>query len=120
MPYALRRNPVFETDKSQLLKNRPLARKDVEQALESLSADPKQGVRYPGIVPDLFKARWPLKSYRIGNSGGLRIVYVLDEPGKSLLPITLWQKKDYTDERRAIAHVKQRIKDTLEALKAAS
>ena len=117
MSYEWRANPVFEAEMVRFLKNRPLARKDIDNALRSLVNNPKQGDRYPGIVPDLYKARWPLKSYRIGNSGGLRIVYVLEENKKCVLPISLWQKKDFADERNAIAHVKQRFKATVEALK---
>ena len=120
MSYEIRANPIFEADKRDFLKNRPLAAKDIDTALKSFQANPKQGDRVPGIVPDLFKARWPLKSYRIGNSGGLRIIYVLQEEKRVILPITLWQKKDMPNEREVIAHIKTRFKATVEALKAAN
>ena len=98
MSYKVRLNPIFENDKAQLLKNRPLAKTDIEAALESFRENPRQGDRIPGIsVLDIRKARWPLKSYRIGNSGGLRIIFVIQEEKKVILPITLWQKKRHNE-----------------------
>ena len=117
MPYEVRVNPVFENDKSQFLKNRPLARTDIEAAFKSFQENPRQGDRIPGIgALDIRKARWPLKSYRIGSSGGLRIIFVIQEEKKVILPITLWQKKDRTNESDVVAHVKKRLRETIEAL----
>ena len=118
MPYEVRSNPIFESDKDQFLKNRPLAKVDIEAAFKSFQENPRQGDRIPGIgTLDIRKARWPLKSYRIGNSGGLRIIFVIREEKKIILPITLWQKKDMTNERDVVAHVKKRLKETIEILR---
>jgi hypothetical protein len=120
MSYEVRANPVFESDKADFLKNRPLAKKDIEAALESFKKDPRQGDRIPGISPqEIRKARWPLKSYQMGARGGLRIVFVINEEKKAIVPLSLWQKKDMTNEGDVLALVKKRLKETIEALKSA-
>ena len=121
MSYEVRANLVFERDRERLLKNRPLAKKDIDAALKSFADNPRQGDRIPGISAlEIRKARWPLKSYRIGSSGGMRFIYIVQEEKKAILPLTLWQKKDMTDEKAVVAHVKARLKETIETLKAAN
>jgi hypothetical protein len=90
MSYEVRANPVFEIDKERLLKSRPLAHTDIAAAFVSLRENPRQADRMPGIgALDIRKARWPLKSYRIGSSGGLRIVFALRE--RVIIPLAIWQ-----------------------------
>lgn len=113
MSYDLAVNPIYERDRDQLLKNSPRAKSDIEAAWRSLCEEPRQADRVAGLGPiDLRKARWPLKSYRIGSSGGLRIVFLIIEARNQILPLTLWQKKDLTNEKDVVALIKLRLKQT--------
>lgn len=119
MSYEVRANPVFDADKRDVLKHFPAATRDLDRALESLRKDPRRGDFYTGTFPELYKLRWPLKSYNIGARGGLRIVYAVKESARIVIPITVWQKKTFQQERDAAAHTKARFQATIEALKTA-
>ena len=60
---------------STVLKHFPNAKSDIYDLIVSLSDNPKSGDQVPGYGGKIRKIRGHLKSYKIGQSGGLRAYY---------------------------------------------
>ncbi len=85
--------------------------------LASLSLRPSGGDRIPGFAPfDLRKVRFGLPEYRIGKSGGLRVIYMVHPSRVIPLFISIYFKGDYRSEHDVVALVKSNLKEILETL----
>jgi mRNA-degrading endonuclease RelE of RelBE toxin-antitoxin system len=73
MNYEIRLTPSFQRQLKFVLKKYPLIRSGLDAYLKSMK-NQLPGNRIPGH-PNLVKDRIALKPYRIGKSGGLRIIY---------------------------------------------
>jgi mRNA-degrading endonuclease RelE of RelBE toxin-antitoxin system len=89
----------------------------IKKHIQSITTNPLQGDRIPGFGSlHLRKSRIPLKGYNIGKSGGLRFIFMVDNPNKWVLPIALYFKGDYKTENSVQAMVKENLKSILDSL----
>jgi hypothetical protein len=85
----------FWTSAKDVIKHFPKAKSDIYDFLNNLSANPESGDPVPGYAGKVFKERWALKSYNIGERGGLRIYYYFYR--KLLAPFYIYSKKQFSD-----------------------
>jgi mRNA-degrading endonuclease RelE of RelBE toxin-antitoxin system len=100
----------------QIVKKFPLSKNHIEKFLASLEQHPfKDGDRMPGFFPShVRKARTGLPEYRIGKSGGLRIIYLAYEDDGSVLFLAAYHKGEDLSESDITALVKANLKELTE------
>jgi hypothetical protein len=82
------------------VKQYPNAKSDIFDFISYLSEHPGEGEAVPGYSGKIIKIRWPLKSYNIGKSGGLRIYYYFY--GDKLIPFFIFTKRQFADARKEL------------------
>lgn len=82
---------IFRKNFEKVLDSYPRSREDTRELIDNLPTTHQKGDIYPGINPQARKIRFPLKNYKIGVSGGLRLIFMVME--QCFLPILLYAKK---------------------------
>ena len=109
--------PCFSRLLKDILKKFPKSESSVLGLLATLSRNPMQGDRMPGFAPmHLRKLRAGLPEYRIGKSGGLRVIYMLHESRPEPLFVTVYYKGDYSSEHDVVALVKSNLRAILASI----
>lgn len=96
MSLEVKRTKAFENSAKKVFKLYPLSQKALNKAIDDLPITHLLGDIYPAIVPQVRKLRLPLKEYRIGKSGGARIIYASGK--RFILPVMLYYKGQYGQE----------------------
>ena len=110
MRYEVVRTDVFGGDLKAIFKKYKKSSSSIEAFLDSLAENP-QGDRIPGFAEvHLKKARIPLKEYRIGESGGLRLVYLLIPEKFKIVPVHIYSKSAYKGEQKVVANVRRNLR----------
>lgn len=71
MNYSISRTPEFSKHLKQIAKKYPSIKSDYPLLLNSLSANPIQGV---ALGKNCYKIRWKITSKHAGKSGGARVI----------------------------------------------
>lgn len=66
---------------------------------------------------DIYKIRLPLQDYKIGKSGGLRLLALALLVHDKLVPIVLYSKKQHPGAAVNTTWVKEKLKETIAELK---
>lgn len=111
MPYQIRLTSSFEAELDKISANYPKSKTDIENFINDLSGGPLQGRAYPGFGSNqVFKTRVPLKSYRLGKSQGLRLIYLVIHDREMIIPLTIYPKKGFGKEQKVIQKIKESLK----------
>lgn len=83
--------------------------------MENICKNPLVGDRIPGFGDSfhLRKLRLGLKEYKIGASGGVRVVFMVHEEKKLVVPISCYKKGTYKRESQKINAIKESLRDIL-------
>lgn len=93
----LGRPSCFVRQLEEVFKIFPNAKDSINQDLLSLVKKPEQGDQIPGYHGiGLYKARLPIKEYKIGKSNGLRVVYLIND---SFIFVAIYYKKKVNKEK---------------------
>lgn len=86
--------------------------------MENICQNPLVGDRIPGFGDSfhLRKVRLGLKEYKIGDRGGIRVVFLVHEEKKLVVPISCYKKGTYKRESEKINAVRRALKETLEEM----
>ena len=84
----------FKNQLDKILKKYKNSAESIIGFIKSLAKNPSQGDRIPrfGVV-HLRKLRVPLKKYRIGKSGGLRVIYMIGENCNTIFMVAIYFEK---------------------------
>ncbi|MFI3272056.1 MAG: hypothetical protein R3Y11_08165 [Pseudomonadota bacterium] len=112
---ALKRTDAFEHSAKKTLKPYPLSRKAIDVAIEDICKNPNVGDVYPGFSPAMRKIRFPLKEYKIGKSGGMRLIFTVTP--KFLVPILLYFKGQFSHEHDVQETLKVQMKTIIHEIR---
>ncbi|MCR4291260.1 MAG: hypothetical protein NUV76_00115 [Candidatus Kuenenia sp.] len=110
------RHNCFSHQLETIVKKFHQSEKSIKGYIKSIPANPFQGVRVPGLGHSfhLRKQRIPLKEYKIGARGGLRIIYLVDESNHLIYFISIYCKNDYKKEAAIVEMIKNNLKSILQ------
>jgi len=112
----LERFPFFTSQLDHIIKKYPLSEKSIKKALSTIISNPSSGDRMPGFgVINVCKLRHGLKEYRVGKSGGLRIIYAVFNNINGIIFISVYHKAEYRHEKDVLAFVRESLKKILTA-----
>lgn len=100
------------------LDNYPRSREDVRELVDGLPATHQRGDTYPDITPQVKKMRLPLQKYKIGTSGGLRLIFML--VNQLFLPIFIYAKRHVYKEAAVKKSIKIAQREILDELRETS
>ncbi|GEB79237.1 hypothetical protein DDE01_06520 [Desulfovibrio desulfuricans] len=112
------RTEAYIASERKALKPYQLSQQATHTAINSLAEGEPQGDVYPGITPALRKVRLPLSEYKIGKSGGLRLLFMISE--KLFLPVFLYFKGQFAHEHEIKKAVREQLKKVLAEMSASS
>lgn len=117
MSYQLRLFASFERHLKSIIKKYPLSESAIRAELTALVNNPEQGDVYPGFSPyQIRKFRIGLKAYRIGSSGGLRLIFIHHQPKALVVPVVIYKKGIPTAEHEIRRLVLDSLHDILRDL----
>lgn len=89
---------LFDTSLKKLLRKYSKAKKNVVDLISEVEKTPGIGTSIPGYGTafDIYKIRGALKSYSIGKSGGLRLIYFYDN--QDILLLFIYAKREMNNE----------------------
>ena len=79
----------FQRDLREAVKKHPSVKDDLRETLDKLSKDDtfRIGDRIPGIAAHVRKTRVGVKQQNIGKSKGYRLIYLVDEGRRRIIPL---------------------------------
>ncbi len=114
MSFELIRTEPFERQLRKILKQFPKSAGSINSVIDELADNPNGDV-YPGFYEfTIVKLRIQLKEYKIGKSSGLRLVYLLLEDKKNLIPLLVYHKPKFPTEHKVKEMIKEKLKEILE------
>lgn len=118
MPFSeLPRHACFQNQLDTLTERFKNSKTTIVKHLDILKTDPFKGDRIPGHGNmHMRKLRVPLKEYKIGKRGGLRLVYMIFESNKQLLMVAIYSKRDYKTESSIQNMLRDNLKSILASL----
>ena len=107
---------AYKSSKVKLLKKYPKADKDESAAATAVRNCPNLGDLFPGVGGyGTRKARFPLRSYNIGKSGGLRLIFF--PTATFIVPVHIYAKRMCRTETEEIEKVKENLRLIIQELK---
>lgn len=103
----------IKKDQKRIFKKFPKAQKRINGIIKSLTDNPRQGELYPGFNSEKLevrKLRINLKEYKIGESKGLRLIYIFLVIKDKVIPLLMYQKKEFSAEHKVITMIQTRLK----------
>ena len=91
MSFNIFRTDEFSKHLKQLSKKYPSIKKEYEQLLNSLLADPLQGV---SLGKNCYKIRWKISSKQTGKSGGARVITYDKVENQKITLLDVYDKAD--------------------------
>ncbi len=83
----------FKKSLNQVFKKYPRSQKRINEEIGKLKENPLQGNSYPGVGEiEVRKIRLSLSEYRIGESKGLRLIYLYLSHKEKIIPLVIYQK----------------------------
>ena len=119
-PFELCSLAFFTRELEEVCGRFPLSARDIRAVIDTLPSHPDAGDVYPGLktlIPAR-KLRIALKAYKIGRSGGLRLIYATHEEKRRVLPLHLYKKGGHGGEKEVRAQIQKRLKLALAELEA--
>ena len=114
----LERPSCFLAQISDINKAYPKSAATLESQLASILSNPESGARIPNFGEyHLRKARINLPEYNISKARGGRVIYIRLDESKQLFMISVYLKKHYIVEDRAMKMVAKNFKSALLELK---
>jgi hypothetical protein len=114
MSFEVVRTDSFDKDVKSIVRNYPKSRRSIERSINSLAGHPGQGDEYPGFGPfQIRKVRMPLKEYNIGKSNGLRLIFLVLNHSKRIIPVTLYKKNEVRAEIQVRLLIRDRLRELL-------
>jgi hypothetical protein len=100
MIYVLKTdNPCLKKDIKHLKKKFRRINEDLRAAVSEIVKSPRSNDALPGFDKTVYKSRHAIKTENIGALGGLRIVYLIDGSGITLLRVYFkGEKEDITPD----------------------
>ncbi len=109
------RPACFNHQLKKLIKKYKNSAKNINKDIDSIVKKPIQGDRIPRFGElHLRKLRIPLKEYKIGKSGGLRLIYLLNITENWIIMIAVYSKTDYKSEHSVQTMIKENLKSIKE------
>lgn len=99
----------------KVLDDYPRSREDVRGLVDELPVTYQRGDTYPGIIPQVRKMRLPLQKYKIGTSGGLRLIFMV--VNQLFLPTFIYAKKHVYKESTVKETIKTAQREILNELR---
>lgn len=91
MPVSVYWSAYFSKLFDKVLSAYPHSKESVRTTINALPEAPEQGDIYPGINPHVRKTRIALKEYKIGKSGGLRLIFMALQA--LIVPVLIYAKR---------------------------
>lgn len=112
------RHECFTRQLDKLISKFKNSKKTIVKQIDSILKKPlSASVRIPGFGElHMRKLRLGLKEYRIGKSGGIRIIYMIDVSNKWILMVSAYFKRDNKTEREIQSMIKENLKSILNSL----
>lgn len=112
MPFSeISRPDCFTCQLDKLIKKYKNSKEELEKHIKSIVTNPIQGdriLRFQGL--HIRKLRMPLKEYKLGKSGGVRVIYMVDTTHKWVLMIAIYSKKSNNSEKAIQTMIKDNLK----------
>jgi len=110
----LDRPPCFVHQLETLSKIFPNAKNSINKDLLSLVKNPEQGNQIPGYHGiGLYKARLPIKEYKISKRDGLRVIYLIND---SFIFVAIYYKKKVNKEKIVQRLIKKNLGEIISML----
>lgn len=108
---------AFEATLDAALAKHERCRPSVDNAIADLAENPKQGDAYPGFGSlSVRKTRLPMKEYNIGKSKGLRLIFLVHEEKSAVLPIIIYRKNQFPNEKEVLKAIKRALTAILQEI----
>jgi len=116
-PLTLVPTEAFAASKKRALKKFPDCNGDVDAFVDGLCQNPDQGDVFPSFQRiTIRKVRLPLKAYGIGKSGGLRLLFFVYPDKMKLVPLFLYVKGQFADEKKVRQAANKTIQNVVKEL----
>lgn len=86
--------PTFQRNLKKLQKKYKRIKKDIAELFTLLEQGKKRAIALPKFDNKVFKVRQALKTEKLGEDSGLRLIYFLDQQKKEIVPLILYYKGD--------------------------
>jgi len=114
MACTIERSSAYEIHLRDLLKTYPRSRSTIESLISGLADQPEQGDVYPGFGPaQVRKVRIALPEYRLGQSSGVRLLYLFKPQSGKILLLAIYRKGAIKAEHEVIRLIKKALKEEL-------
>ena len=111
MAYTLRIFPCFERQLKDIKKHFPLAADSIDNSIASLKENPLVGNAFPGFGDiHVRKKRLALKEYKLSESGGLRLIFMVSAEKSLVVPLHMYKKGRAGGENEVICQTKKQLK----------
>ena len=108
---------VFSRKLKKLKKSYPNSSDHIDNIIKSLKRNPNQGDKYPGFGQNIVrKLRIGLPGYKISKRDGLRLLHLLVEEKKMVIPLIIYRKSAYGSEQEVKKEIKGALKEILSEL----
>jgi len=115
-PYEVTRLHSFESQLKKIIRKFQNSEDDIEKYINSLSKNHQQGDQIQMGTHHVRKIRIPLKAYKVGKSGGLRLIVLIKENSKKVVPIAIFHKGDINKDGEAKTLIREQLKEILKEL----
>lgn len=107
------RPQCFTNQLNSILQSFPKEENNILRTIDSIKKNPVlPGKRIQGWGElHLRKMRIGLKAYNIGKSGGLRLIWLLNEKFKWIIMIAIYEKRDFTSENKLQEMLKRNVNE---------
>jgi hypothetical protein len=103
---------AFQRRLEKLLSQYPLSKSRVLDVISSLMHNPSVGDRYPGLgLKEVRKLRMGLPEYNIGQSNGLRLIFLAIPEKAMVIPLLIYKKNQIKTENEVKKLVMHSIKE---------
>ncbi len=115
MSYLIEYPRPFKSHLKEVIKKFPRCEKRIASQIEILSENPDTGDSYPGFGEiSVRKIRIPLPEYSIGQSKGLRLIFIILPSKNKIVPLVIYQKGKYAAEHDIKRLVINYLKEVME------
>jgi hypothetical protein len=115
MGYRVVRLGFFEKQLKDIYLKYSRAKDHIESVINNLT--PQHGDNCTGYGGNqIRKLRIGLKSYKIGKSGGLRLLFLVLPPKVWIIPINIYSKVGFRSEEKVKSETKEALKQVLKEI----
>jgi hypothetical protein len=106
---------TYKKVRSQLIKRYPKSEADIKNCEQYTTKHPRKGDSCTGYGDhEIRKIRGKLKSYKLGKSSGLRLIYLYDEP--KVVPVLIFKKGQFKQEQAVKDSVLEQLSNIISEL----